>query len=334
MSFLSVCFPVKNEMAMLPDSVAMWAPIADEICVLDTGSTDGTLDYRHPKVRIERSKLFNAETAPEDFDYGAARNEALDMARGEWTATGDPDYRLTADEIQRIGTGLKTTERDAVIMQVQTNDETVCQPLFFRTARRYRYINPVHESLQMAGASALYVPHIVVQHIRTYSGNPEQWRARVKRYIAILCKALLKTPDNAYLLVLLAQEYYNLDTVGKCGIVCETVVKGKNFGSLHPAVQAQTRLLYANALSCIGKPELAREQALAVLQLDADNPAAMCALGVLSMRAKNIDDAEDWFGRATRAPLPVGPYMRELAYYRTTFPTAQLEELRRIRRVA
>lgn len=335
MTFLSVCFPAKNEMAMLPDCVAMWAPVVDEICVLDTGSTDGTLDYRHPKVRIERSKRFNADTAPEDFDYGAARNEALDMARGEWTANVDPDCRLTPDEVQRVAVGLATTtEQDVVVMQLQTGDERVCQPFFFRTARGYRYINPVHESLQMRGASALYVPHIIVQHIRAYDDNPEQWRHRAKRYIAILCKALLAKPDDANLLALLAQEYYNINAIGQCGVVCESVVKGKGMATLHPAVQVQVRLLYANALSCINKPDQAREQAQAVLDTEPRNAAAMCALGVLSMRAQDAAAAEQWFQKAMQEQEPSGPYMRDFKYYRTTFPAARLEELRQIRRVA
>ncbi len=75
------------------DSV-LWA---DEILVIDSGSTDGT---------IARAREYTAHVHEITWrGYGAARNFALEKATGEWILWLDADERVTpelAEEIQRI----------------------------------------------------------------------------------------------------------------------------------------------------------------------------------------------------------------------------------------
>src|SRR5207247_7518533 len=79
---LSVCLIVKNEEKFLPQCLESIRDIAEQIVVVDTGSTDRT---------IEMAKKFGAEVY--DFpwvdDFSAARNAALEHARVDWVLTMD-----------------------------------------------------------------------------------------------------------------------------------------------------------------------------------------------------------------------------------------------------
>ena len=82
---LTVCMIVKNEEADLPRCLASIKAVADEIVVVDTGSTDRT---------VEIAQSFGAIVGHFEWcdDFAAARNAALKLATCEWV------FQLDADE--------------------------------------------------------------------------------------------------------------------------------------------------------------------------------------------------------------------------------------------
>src|SRR5436190_3917036 len=95
---LTVLIPCKDEIQHIRACIESVRPIADEILVADSGSTDGTLDV----VRslggcrvIEREYVNSA-----DF-----KNWAIPHARHQWVLVVDADERVTpqlAGEIERL----------------------------------------------------------------------------------------------------------------------------------------------------------------------------------------------------------------------------------------
>ena len=84
---LSAILIVKNEAHRLDTCLRSVAPIADEIIVLDSGSTDDT-------VAIARSHGAVVEIT--DWPgFGPQKNRALDRARGTWVLSIDADEHLT-----------------------------------------------------------------------------------------------------------------------------------------------------------------------------------------------------------------------------------------------
>ena len=86
---LSACLIVRDEAEMLPDCLASLRGIADEIVVVDTGSTDDT-----PEI----ARRAGAEVSHFEWcdDFAAARNAALAQAHGRWVLQIDADERLMA----------------------------------------------------------------------------------------------------------------------------------------------------------------------------------------------------------------------------------------------
>ncbi|MBU3589166.1 glycosyltransferase family 2 protein [Polynucleobacter sp. 80A-SIGWE] len=88
MPTLSVILITRNEEANLADCLASLEGIAQQIVVVDTNSSDSTLEIakNHGAVLSQ----------PADWPgFGPQKNRALDLATGEWVLSLDADERLT-----------------------------------------------------------------------------------------------------------------------------------------------------------------------------------------------------------------------------------------------
>ncbi len=81
---LSVCMIVKNEETYLGPCLNSMKNLADEIVIVDTGSTDRSADL---------AAVFGAHVYPFQWcnDFSTARNYALEQAKGEWILVLDAD---------------------------------------------------------------------------------------------------------------------------------------------------------------------------------------------------------------------------------------------------
>ncbi len=97
---LSVAVIAKNEVdriGRLLDSVA----IADEVVVVDSGSTDGT---------IELCESHGARVVPIEWQgYARQKQIAMELARGEWILNLDADEALSPELAQEISAALGST---------------------------------------------------------------------------------------------------------------------------------------------------------------------------------------------------------------------------------
>ena len=84
---ISLCMIVRNEERFLGDALASLRDAVDEICIVDTGSTDGT---------VAVAESFGARVTSVEWrdDFGWARNAALAMARHAWIFVLDADEEL------------------------------------------------------------------------------------------------------------------------------------------------------------------------------------------------------------------------------------------------
>jgi glycosyltransferase involved in cell wall biosynthesis len=88
MPTLSVILITRNEEANLADCLASLEGVAQQIVVVDTNSTDSTLEI---------AKTHGAFISqPADWPgFGPQKNRALDLATGDWVLSLDADERLT-----------------------------------------------------------------------------------------------------------------------------------------------------------------------------------------------------------------------------------------------
>ncbi|MBI2661516.1 glycosyltransferase [Candidatus Woesearchaeota archaeon] len=100
MSTLTLCIITKNEEKYLEQCINSVKSIADEIVVVDTGSTDRTKEI---------AKAFNAKII--DFkwqdSFSAAKNEAISHATKEWILVMDADEVIEGNDLEKIKGAIK-----------------------------------------------------------------------------------------------------------------------------------------------------------------------------------------------------------------------------------
>ena len=85
---ISVCLITKNEEKFLSDCLQSIREIADEIILVDTGSTDRT---------VEIAGAFGCRVIHHEWqnDFSLARNTGITAANGKWILCIDADERLS-----------------------------------------------------------------------------------------------------------------------------------------------------------------------------------------------------------------------------------------------
>ena len=85
---ISACLIVLNEEQLLPEALAS-VDFCDEIVVVDSGSTDATVEIARKASATVIENLWRG--------FGAQRNLAIDKARGDWILELDADERVTPE---------------------------------------------------------------------------------------------------------------------------------------------------------------------------------------------------------------------------------------------
>ncbi|MGO4375836.1 glycosyltransferase family 2 protein, partial [Paenibacillus sp. MCAF20] len=168
---ISLCMIVRNEEQKLGRCLSTVANAVDEIIIVDTGSTDGTLAIAAQYTkRIYHFEWIN--------DFGAARNESFRYATKDYILWLDADDWL--DERERIKLESLKEELDsavdAVIMDYWLDFDPLGQPTtvvkrhrLVKRSRQFKWHDPVHEQLAVQGNVIL--SDIAVCHGRVHSNS-------------------------------------------------------------------------------------------------------------------------------------------------------------------
>ena len=92
---LSLSMIVRDEEAHLGECLRSVQGFADEMVVVDTGSTDAT-------VAIAEAAGARVEQIPWPGDFAPARNQALEFLNGDWVLVLDADEQLRPEAIPAL----------------------------------------------------------------------------------------------------------------------------------------------------------------------------------------------------------------------------------------
>lgn len=141
---LTVCLITKNEETFLPRCLKSVENLAGQIVLVDTGSTDRTLEI---------AQQFGADLHhfPWNGNFSDARNEALLHARGDWILCLDADEELQEGQASNL---IKAMEQKNVmawrlpIIDIGKEDEGCSYvPRLFRNAPGLFYVGRIHEQV-------------------------------------------------------------------------------------------------------------------------------------------------------------------------------------------
>ena len=194
---LSVAMIVKDEEKYLARCLDSIKPVADEIVIVDTGSTDET-------VKIARCYTDKVYFHPWEDDFSKARNYSLSYCTGDWILQMDADEELLQDDIPVLREGLtrlaKRPEIDAVMITIlsEVRGGNVSRSFFPRLFRRglCHYEGIVHNQLVRSGGQIAKLAVRIVHH--GYNVPEAEMLKKVTRTEGLLRKQLEQDPTNAF----------------------------------------------------------------------------------------------------------------------------------------
>jgi glycosyltransferase involved in cell wall biosynthesis len=198
---LSLCMIVKNEEKYLEECLLSVKDIVDELVIVDTGSTDRTIEI----AKKYDALLYNFKWAN---DFSAARNFALKQCTGEWILYLDADERLTKDSLQELSQIIEIKDKTAVFCGVISKDgkgntsNIMSYVRLFSNSKNIKFTGSVHEqiapSLKENNYNFIY-SGIKILH-EGYSISDDKLNEKAKRNLNILLRdfALEPTGYKAY----------------------------------------------------------------------------------------------------------------------------------------
>lgn len=187
---------VRDEEAFIGDCLASLAGHVDQIVLVDTGSIDRTIE-------IAREFPVELQQFPWTGDFSAARNHALDFARGEWILYIDADERLVVPEGESLPQLLSDRSKVAWKLRLypRLGWTAYSELRLFRNDMRIRFEGVIHESMfpgiaAVAQADGLDIGtcELALRHVG-YEGDQ---RPKNPRNIPLLRARLARDPDNFF----------------------------------------------------------------------------------------------------------------------------------------
>lgn len=212
MSKISVCLIVKNEEKFLEDCLASVEPIAREIILVDTGSTDATIAIA--------KRFSNCKILPYtwDDDFSGPRNHSLAHASSEWILVIDADETVHYEDYEAILRATEAAHVDGYYMLtcnytnnytklgfVPSNNKEKSKGLLgwtpshktrlFRNKPEYRFRGIIHEVVDpsiLEARGTIEELHVPIHHF----GQQRHDAEKLGFYKRLAEKKMRAEPDN------------------------------------------------------------------------------------------------------------------------------------------
>ena len=214
---ISACYIVKNGAADLEHSLKSLKSFVDEIIVVDTGSTDNT---------VEVAKKFGAKIFFEQWqnDFSTPRNVALKNATGDWIVFLDADEYFSSETAQNIRFAVETAQKFnqqgmlIFLVNIDVDDGnkilgTSYVMRIFKNLRDLKYIGKIHEELRIdkkpLSPITFAPPNVLTLYHTGYSKSVNKNKA--ERNLKMLLAELEETDEPQRIYGYIAECYNGLD---------------------------------------------------------------------------------------------------------------------------
>lgn len=220
---ISAAVIVKDEEMHLPTWLGCVRELADEILVVDTGSTDRTVEIAEQAGAVVRHFQWID-------DFAAAKNFAIEQARGRWIILMDADEYIPSADYGKFRADIARYDAEENVLGF-ISDWTNINPedgnrivsrgqqiRVFKNLPELRYIRMIHERLNFTGAPGRRMVHSAFSILHTGytpANMPEKFRRNERLLLASQKKYGVFPEDDMYL----ADCYYGTGDYEK-SIVC------------------------------------------------------------------------------------------------------------------
>lgn len=241
---LTLSMIVKDEEKYLHDCLESVKNVVDEIVIVDTGSTDKT---------VEIAKFFGAQVYSFEWvnDFSAARNYALSKTTGDWILYLDADERLdpkSVEELKRLTSSKQKAAYYCTVVSLDredSRDNSIRYPRLFPNHEGLFFTGKVHEQIEPSLIQyriSIAQSKIVIHHYG-YSVSKEEKQQKAKRNLLLL-KQEFESNNSPYTAFQLALTYNVLKDI-------ENAVKFFKLASEANGLERQYRAYCFSSLALI-----------------------------------------------------------------------------------
>jgi len=290
---LSVCMIVRNEEKNLPACLASVQGLADEIVIVDTGSTDATRD-------IAKARGAHVIEIAWANDFSRARNTGLEAARGKWILVLDADETLPEASRQRIRQLIAQPPRQAYnlvqknLLDGGKNHVSVQAVRLFPRHPKVRYEREIHEQVNTSlERERIPIVDTTIEFIHTGYVDGAVLRGKTERNRAIIHAALEREPDgDPNLRYFYASSFFDAQEFERAAQEYEECARRS--AANYKKLEAAAKIKAAQAWYLAGDLEKA-ERHLPADPLPGLHPLVYSIRGGLAAKRRQPDQARQWY---------------------------------------
>ena len=304
-NLIHLCIMVKNGGAQFEEMLTKNLPIIDCWTILDTGSTDDTLDIiRRVLVGKKKGQLYC-----EPFvNFRDSRNRCLDLAGKtcKYTLMLDDTYIIEGDIREFLNVVRGDQFGDSHSLYIKSDDSEYVSNRIVKTDRNLRYIYKIHEVISNHNNKNVIVPMDKSRILDYRCDYMETRTMNRKQYdIQLLLEELEEDPNDPRHLYYLGQTYNVIGNFEKAYEYFIKRVEHPNEGFLQEKIDACFEAA-RNANFKLNKPWFICEALyLKAYEMDKTRPDSLYFVGIHYNEAKNYEKAFFYFKEAFRLGYPI-----------------------------
>ena len=293
MQTISLCMIVKNEETHLARCLDSAAELVDEIIIVDTGSTDRTVEIASDYTSKVYSYLWKD-------DFSDARNYSFSKASMDYCMWMDADDILEETEKDKF-LQLKQTlppDADIVMMKYNISFDEAGNPSFsyfrerwIRNCSKFRWVGAVHEVIPQSG-NIIY-SDIAVCHKKITSGDPDR---NLNIYRKLLDRGERLEPRHQYYF---GRELYYHKEYEEAVSVLEQFLLSAD-GWVENKIEACS--VCANCYYRLGQEQSALDILLRSMSFDLPRAELCCEIGKHFLERGDYHTAVYWYETALNRP--------------------------------
>jgi glycosyltransferase involved in cell wall biosynthesis len=286
---LSLCMIVKDEEKFLPTCLESIKDHVDEIIIVDTGSSDGTVEI----ARKYGAKVFHH---PWENSFSKARNYSLKYATCDWILILDADEEIEKEDARKLKEVIKDNDVNVINLPVfykpqggknlsVSNSERI-----FKNHLGFYYEGIVHNSLKYSGSDKNV--NIRLNHYGYHQGE-EQMDKKFTRTSTLLKEQIRSDPENPIPHHYLAISCLDRQRHEEC--IQEALEAIRLFELQNSNLQLRPQSYYTASVAFYRTQDLsnAEKYALKAIEFHHDYLDAHCILSSIYFLRKEYDKCEE-----------------------------------------
>lgn len=287
---LSACMIVKNEEKFLAQCLTSIKDAVDEIIIVDTGSTDKT---------IEIAQSFHAKIYchPWKNSFSDARNHSLSYAKCDWILQIDADETLDQEDIPLLHKLICRDSYNAIFVAIYSElPGGLSKHYYTRIFRRGKayFEGIVHNQLIFEGAS--FQSEIRFYHYG-YNLTEQEMKNKYKRTGDLLRRQLVGDPDNLFIMTNLIRNYRNEFNFNKVIELGEKGLKLSESQTDSNSKNQRQRIYIDLVYAFINTNQLDKAEKICTeaIKENHDSLDILFVMGEVSLRKEKFNDALIYF---------------------------------------